>query len=136
MNKKASKILKDNLVYMILLLIFLVGMVVFVSSQMNGARVWSDYYAKETVKIINLAKPGDDITLDIHKATEIAIKNGVPTFSEIITFDNPNNEVCYKLSKGRKTCYYFFNEVDVLNPEIKIGVPINLLEFEVAEVQR
>jgi hypothetical protein len=138
MNKKASETLMDNFVYLILLVIFISILGFYIWSQMNGASIYSDYYSKEITKIINTAKPGDTINLDVHKATEIAQKNDIPLSrsKELFTFNNPENEVCVKLSKGRKTCYHYFNDVDIINPEVKLGVPTNKLVFEIIEVQK
>jgi len=133
MNKKAqSDVLMNNVVYLILLAIFVVGMFAFIWQQSNGAAVWEDYYVKEIVKVIDLSKPGDQVTIDVQKATEIAKKNEVG-FSEIFKFDNANNEVCVKLSQGRATCFSYFNDEDVIFEDIELGVPVNILKFSVKE---
>ena len=134
MNKKAN-LLEGEIIHLVLIVFFVGGFAVIIWSQMNGASSWADYYAKETVKIINFAQPGDVITLDIHKATVVAQRNGVQNLNEVFTFDNTENEVCYKLSTARKTCYKFFNEVDIINKKMEFGVPINLLSIEIAEVK-
>ncbi len=126
----------QNVLYIIIVIIFIVGIFLFVQNQQNGASIWEKYYAKEISKVINLAQPGDSITLDIHKATEIAQKNKLSSFSEIFQFDNSNNELCVKLSLGRKTCYSYFNNVDINNIKIELGTPINILKFEVTEKQK
>ena len=59
----------DSVIYLILVMLFVAGLIIFVSSQRNGAALWSDIYAKEIAKVINLAEPGDEIHLNIHKAT-------------------------------------------------------------------
>jgi len=142
MNNKASQTLKDNLIYLVLLLLFLLADGYFVWSQFSGSSTWADYHAKETSRIINLASPGDNVTLDIHKATVVAQKNGLRDFQkEIFQVDNPNNGLCFKLSLGRKTCYHFFNDVDIINEHIELAYTINresknVLRFNVVEVQR
>ncbi len=138
MNRKATvgDIVMDNIVYLIILIIFFVGMLAFVYSKMNGAAVWEDYYAKEIVKVIDLSKPGDEIVLDVHKATEIAQKNKVD-FESIFKFDNIKNEVCVKLSAGRASCYGYFNNVDVAitsgNKLIFLAEPVNRLHISIKE---
>jgi len=113
-NKKAriGDIVMDNIIYLILLIIFFIGMLAFVNNKMNGAAVWEDYYAKEIVKVIDSSKPGDDIIIDVHKATEIAKKNKIDN-EEIFSFTNFQNKVCVKLSAGRAGCYSYFNDVNV-----------------------
>ena len=145
MNKKAAlgDIVMDNAIYLIFLVIFFVGMLYFVASYKGGAVVWEDYYAKEIVKIINFANPGDSTCLDVHKATEIAKDNNVRSFSEIFTIDNADDEVCVKLSKGRRTCFNYFNGIDIVNVDLKLAEGIdkegehtkNILCFDIIEIQ-
>lgn len=134
MNRKAqSKILWNNISKLIILILFVAGIYIFISGQLNGAFVWSDEYSKEISKVINLASPGDKIELDVHKATSVALNNEVP-LNEIFSFDNTNNEICVKLSRGRQTCYSYFNNVDIINPQIKLAQPNkNILTFQIAE---
>lgn len=134
MNRKA--ILLSTIIFLILLIIFFSTLFIFTLNQMNNASLWSEYYAKETTKLINFASPGDEITLDVHKATEIAKSNKVKTFSEIFSINNPNNEVCVKLSPGRKTCYNYFNNVDIINTKLNLGTSEkNTLTFQITEKQ-
>ncbi|MBU0466549.1 MAG: hypothetical protein KJ718_06475 [Nanoarchaeota archaeon] len=136
-NKATSKILMSNLIYLILAAVFIALMLYYIFSQANAANFWSQYYVKELSKITNLAQPGDEITLDIHRATIIATKNKIPSFSEIFSFNNPDNEICVKLSPGRKNCYHHFNNVDITNEKIQLAAgpkaDTNLLTFEIKE---
>lgn len=139
-NKRASEgeVIFDYVIFLVLLSLFAFGMFMVVNNYRNGAAVWGDFYVKEVVKVINNAKVGDEIFLDVHRATEIAKKNE-QSFSTIFNFDNQKNEVCVKLG-NRKECYSFFNDVDIIAPEIKLGVPdkisgkyVNVLHFNVTE---
>ncbi len=123
MNKKAAlgDIVMDNAVYLIFLVIFFGGMLYFIATYEGGAAIWEDYYAKEIVKIIDLTEPGDSSCIDVHKATEIAKSNNVQSFSEIFTIDNIENKVCVKLSKGRQTCFNYFNSIDITNINLKLA---------------
>jgi len=144
-NRKGEfgELLFSNVSYLVLLIIFFAGILYFVMQQQEGAGVWEDYYAKEIVKIIDFSNVGDNICLDVHRATEIAQKNNVNSFSEIFGIDNAGNEVCVKLSKGRKTCFSYFNKVDVVNVDLKLGEgkdesgrDVNLLCFNIVEKQQ
>lgn len=125
--------MKANLIYILIAVAFIATLSIFVWDQMGGASVWADYYSKEISRIINSAEPGQTITLDIHKATEIAHSNQITRLKEVIQFDNPASQVCVKLSQNRKSCYYYFNNVDIVEPEMIIGRPINLIKFHVRE---
>lgn len=133
MNKKA--ILNSTVIYMIITLTVVVFGFGFIWYQANGASIWADYYAKELTRTINSADPCETITFDVQKAIEIAQKNNIPAgeFNQIFSFDNPNNEVCVKLSRGIKTCYKYFNDVDVIYKDMKQTMTGNVLIFEISK---
>jgi hypothetical protein len=137
MNRKAqSEILNDNVIFLIILIVFFGAMLYFALNQASGGAIWADFYSKEIVRQINFARPGDAISLDIQKATEIAQAKGQTTFSSIFEFNNAENEVCVSLSPNRKTCFSYFNQVDIINPKIKLGLGSpykNTLTFEIKE---
>lgn len=136
-TKGTSDIVMDNVVYSILLVIFIATISAFVYSKMNGASIWEDFYAKEIVKVIDLAKLGDDIALDVQKAIEIAAKNKISDFNEIFKFDNVNNEVCVKLSTSGGSCFNYFNKVSVTYDSsgkwVHLAEPVNRLHFLIIE---
>ncbi|MCA9485447.1 MAG: hypothetical protein KC506_01230, partial [Nanoarchaeota archaeon] len=105
-----------------------------------GAETWSDISVKEISRTINLAKPGDKIEIDIHDQTKVAKRNDVENLDETFTVNNEKNEACIKLSRGSKKCFYFFNEVDIINIEIISGAftedERNKLVFEIAESKK
>ena len=80
MNRKGEtgqEVLQSELVYLIFLGIFVLGMSLFLWQQSNGAGILEDYYSKELVKIINLADVNSEYSLDVSKATLIAKKNNL-----------------------------------------------------------
>jgi hypothetical protein len=131
MNNRAT--LKANVIYILLAVGFIIIMSAFVWDQSKGSALWSDYYAKEITRIINTATPGQEVTLDIHKATEIAHSKGINNFNAIFEFHNERNEVCVKLSSVRKSCYRYFHDVDIVDYRIIYGRPINFLSFKVQD---
>lgn len=138
MNKKSESenILNMNLLMLLIVVAFTVGMLLFIGGVDDGAALWSDFYAKELAKTINLAKPGDKITIDVQKATEIAQKRDITIFSEIFAFNNQDNEICVMLAKSRQTCYSYFNDVDIIQPQVVYGISEsapNTLQFTVSE---
>ena len=132
MNKKAKfgDILMNNITYLLILIVFFIGMLYFVYSTANGSSVWSDFYAKEITKVIDSSRPGDYVSIDVRRATEIAAKNKVK-FEDIFSFDNAKNEICVQLSSGRKSCFNYFNDVKVENYRVKLLDPVNVLSFEI-----
>ena len=123
MNKKGNTedLMKSYLVYLILLVVFLAGMLLVIYGQRQGADIWSDYYSKEIVKVIDFSNAGDKICLDVHRPSVIAKDNEVRSYSEIFSIDNKNKDICVKLSKGIKRCYNYFNNVEIVNLDFKLA---------------
>lgn len=134
----------ETVTYLILLVIFFVGMLYFVLQQQSGAGIWEQYYAKELVKIIDFSKPGDALILDVQRGSEIAKKNGVLSFSTMFVFDNAAHEVCVKLNTGgKRTCHNYFNDADVAEVQLQLaggknaeGMDVNVLSFKIVDRQR
>jgi len=127
MNKKgdANEQILQTVIFLAVLFIFTLLMAYYVQQQRDGVIVWEDFYAKETANVINSLNAGDEFVLDVQKATEVAKKNKVD-FDKIFSFDSDKNEICVKLSAGRKSCYSYFNKI-AFNSEMKYGMPGNLL---------
>ena len=139
MNKRGTgEILTNNLIYIILFLVFFMLMFYFVVGFQDGSSVWEEFYAKEIVKIVNEAEPGTEIYLDVTALTKIAFKHG-KSRNEIITFNNLQNSVIVSLTSKSGTSFNFFNDVDIVEPSIKLisgGKETNRLYFKVMERQR
>ena len=131
-HKAAENVITSTVVYLLIAILFFAGMLLILWNQTNGASVWEEYYSKELTKLINLAKPGDEIIIDVQKATQVAKGNEVATFSEIFSFDNAEKKVCVKLSQGRQTCYSYFNDVIVVSPDLKLIPKNNILTFTIS----
>lgn len=136
-NTKGETLSFTTVIGVVFVAVITISLMTFIISYRNNGAIWEEWYAKEIARAINLAQPGDEITLDIHKATEIAKNNNLQSYSEIISFDNSAKEVCVKLSAGRKSCYPFFNKVDVVDWKIVLageyveGNPVNILTFSI-----
>lgn len=133
-NKKGQvgDILWKNAIYLILLGVFCIGGIIYLNQQQSGAAIWEQYSASEIVRVIDMAKPGDIINIDINGVSKVAVKNNAD-LNEMFNFDAANNKVCVKLTGGKQTCANYFNDVVVINKEIKLGVPGNVLHFEIAK---
>jgi len=136
MNRKAaSGVIMENIIYLVALAVFVGLMIFYIGAQRDGAAVWSDIYAKEIVGVIDSGMAGQDVILDVQKPTSIAIGNGI-SLSAVFAFDNANNNLCVSLSRGKQSCYKYSNNVDIINVDIKKGVPENLLTFKIVEKKR
>jgi len=126
MNKNAMEILMENVIFLIIVLIFFAAMFVFVTRAGSQTTLNEQIYSKQIVLMIDKAKPGTEINLDISKLYEFAEKNSFD--GKIITIDNQNNKVRVNLVQGKGYEFEFFNDVEIvwgLNDQEK------LLSFEV-----
>lgn len=139
MNKRGiGEILTNNLIYIILFLVFFMLMFYFVVGFQDGASVWEDFYAKELAKIVDGSEPGTEIYLDITEITAIAFRNG-KTKNKIVRFDNVNNEIVVSLTHKGGTAFSFFNDVDVVESRVELisgGIETNRLYFKILERQK
>ncbi len=124
---KRGTILIENVIFIILNLIFITILVLFLSRQGNGAVVLEQSYAKNIALLIDSAKPVTEIRLDMEDAFNLAEKNGISR--EDIVKRN-GNIITVKLSEKGGYDYSFFNDVDVsvypdVFPEKKYIIKIN-----------
>lgn len=140
MNKKGGlgTMLKKETIFIILLVIFFYAAMVFVMKERDSAKFWEQYYTSEIARVVDMSKPGDEIKLDVQKATEIAQANGVQ-LRDIFNFGNLDNTMRVKLSQKGSTEFKFYNDVNIFkigeNGGIELGVSdgINKLVFAVKE---
>ncbi len=111
--KKRGEILIENIIFIVLNLIFLTILVLFLARQGEGAVILEENYAKEIALMIDSAKPIMTLRLDMSDARELAEKNGID-FKEVVKINK--NVVTVKLSKDSGYSYSFFNNVDVSKP--------------------
>jgi hypothetical protein len=107
---KRGTILIENVVFIILNVIFLSVLILFLLKQSSGAIVLEQIYSKEIAMIADSAKPVMMIKIDMSKGMEIAEKNGID-FNDVVKVDG--NIVKVKLSERGGYSYAFFNAVQV-----------------------
>jgi len=110
MREKRGQLLVENVIFIILNLVFLTIMILFVVKQGAGASILEQSYAKQISLIIDSAKPGAIIKINMLDAKKVADEKGVP-FEEIVTHEK--NFVTVRLSEKGGYTYTFFNDVDV-----------------------
>ena len=112
MKKKSKKaaILMENVIFIILNILFLAILILFLFRQGQGAILLEQSYAKQIALLIDSAKPGMTMILDMGKAKDLAEKNGIE-FKDIVI--NANNIITVKLSDKGGYSYSYFNNVDV-----------------------
>lgn len=115
-NKKAN-ILVENIIFIVLNVLFLTILIIFLFSKTGSAAVLEEKYAKQIALLIDSAKPGMTIHLNMEDAVEEADKAGWDA-ENIVTRND--NLITVKLRGEGGYSYSFFNDVEVnVNPDIK-----------------
>ena len=111
--EKRGEILVGNVVFIILNLVFLSILILFVYSKSDdGARI-EEKYAKQIALIIDSARPGMEILLNMENAFERAGENNFDK-NKIVSISG--NAVTVKLREKGGYSYEFFNDVVLDNP--------------------
>ncbi len=109
--KKRGNILVENIIFIILNLIFLTILVLFLFSKISDVAILEEKYAKQIALIIDSAKPKMEINLDVEEMIKEA-KDNSWELNNVITIDD--NLVTVKLREKGGYSYSFFNNVDVM----------------------
>lgn len=109
-KNKRGNILTENIIFLILNLVFISILLLFVFSRVDNAAVLEEKYAKQIALIIDSSEPVMAITLEMIDAVESASSNGISP-EEIISINE--NIITVNLRDERGYSYSFFNDVDV-----------------------
>lgn len=109
-QNKSGNILTENIIFIILNLVFLSILIVFLVSRTGSAAVLEEMHAKQIALMIDAAEPGMTINLDMENAIKIAKKEGI-NLNNITTIKD--NVVTVQLREKGGCSYSFFNNVDV-----------------------
>jgi hypothetical protein len=107
--KKRGNILTENIIFIVLNLVFFTILILFLFSRMGDAAVLEEKYAKQIALIIDSAKPGMEISLNMEDAVEKA--NDKEWKGKIVSISD--NIVTVKLTDGGGYSYSFFNNVEL-----------------------
>ncbi len=109
-KNRRGNILTENIIFIILNLVFLSILIAFLVSRMSAAAVLEEMHAKQIALMIDSAEPGMTINLNMENAIKIAKKSGI-SLSDIVMIND--NVVTVKLREKGGYSYSFFNNVDV-----------------------
>jgi len=107
-NKKGN-ILTENIIFIILNLVFLSILIIFLFSKMGGAAVLEEKYAKQIALILDSAEPVMIISINMEDAIKIANKEN-RDLNNIISIQD--NVVKVQLREKGGYSYSFFNDID------------------------
>tara|TARA_Y100000034_G_scaffold124490_1_gene172722 strand:+ start:1318 stop:1731 length:414 start_codon:yes stop_codon:yes gene_type:complete len=108
--KKRGQILVENVVFIILNLIFLTILILFIYSKSGSEALLEEKYAKQIALIIDSAKPGMEIHLNMEDAIEKAKSKDFDA-KKIVSVEG--NNVIVKLREKGGYSYSFFNDVEL-----------------------
>ena len=108
--KKRGQILVENVVFIILNLIFLTILILFIYSKTGSEALLEEKYAKQIALIIDSAKPGMEIHLNMEDAIEKAKSKDFDA-KKIVSVEG--NNVIVKLREKGGYSYSFFNDVEL-----------------------
>ena len=111
MNTKGVDLLNENIVFLILILIFVGALFIHVSRAGSQAALYEQVYAKKIALLIDKAKPGMDIELELFDAFRLARKNKFQ--GTIVTIDNALQKVNVRLYDAQGYDFYYVNDVAV-----------------------
>jgi len=128
---KKGAVLMENVVFIILNVLFLTILILFLARQGQGAIVLEQSYAKQIALLIDSAKPGMTIILDMGKAKDLAEKNNLE-FKDIVK--KTDNVITIRLSEKGGYSYSYFNDVDVsLYPDTSNPEKVNSYVIKINE---
>ena len=114
MNKKGD-ILVENVVFIILNLLFLGILVAFLITTGRGVGVLEQAYAKQIALIVDSAQSEMEVYLDMSKGFEKVREETQMATKDIVTIDNEKGLVTVRLSPDSGYTYSFFkkhNQID------------------------
>jgi len=107
-NKKGN-ILTENIIFIILNLVFLSILIIFLFSKMGAAAVLEEKYAKQIALILDSAEPVMIISINMEDAIKIAKKEN-RDLNNIVSIQN--NVLHVQLREKGGYSYSFFNDID------------------------
>lgn len=108
-NRKAN-ILTENVIFIVLNLVFLSILILFLFSRLGSAAVLEEEYAKQIALIVDSAKSGMTIHLNMEDAIETALDEGRNLNEVVLIHDNI---ITVQLREKGGYSYSFFNDVQV-----------------------
>ena len=108
-NKRGFKILYAAVIFVILNLVFISVMFFFVARASSSVSFTEQAYARQVALLVDSAKPGTVIEMDIAELYVIASQKSV---QPSITLNCDTNEVTVKLTSGRGYRFGYFSEIE------------------------
>ncbi len=110
-NKKGeTTLLVENIIFLVLNMLFFAILIAFIVQQSSGAALLEQTYSKKVALLVDQAKPGMIIKLNLEEGMNVAAKDKIAPTAILTVQDN---FIKVKLADGGGQEYHFFNDVDV-----------------------
>jgi len=106
-NKKAEELVTEQVIFIILNILFFVCVIFFIYRVSSGTSVTEEFYAKKIALIIDSMQYGTEVRFDVSELYSKASSNEYN--GELITFDLNKKIVKVKLSKNSGYEFYYFS---------------------------
>ena len=111
MDKKAINLMMETTIYIVLAILLFVGIYFSVSRVGSQAGIYEQIYAKQIALVIDNARAGTEVGLDIGGMLDVAGENSFT--GNVINIDNEKSKVTVYLVEGRGYSFNYFNDADV-----------------------
>lgn len=123
-NKKAENIGLEEVMFIILNLIFIFMLGVFVYSSGHRYFVYEETYAKQIALIIDNAKPDMVVLMNVNDIVDLSIKNN-KNINDIFKIDEKEKRVVVSIGESNYAYQYFSNynvSLQLNNGYLTIGI--------------
>lgn len=114
-DKRGMGLLLSTIIFIVLNLVFFASLFLFIGVKSTGVSLHEQVYAKQIALLIDGAKPGTSIEVDIYKLYEIAKKNEYQPAKSLVEINSQEKEVKVKLTeRGKGYSFKHFNDALVV----------------------
>ena len=109
LNKRGLSVVAGLVIFLVLNLIFLVAIFLAISRVEIGAPLYEEAYAKQIGLLLDGAKKGTIINVDLSELYQIGQKNNL---KPVVSLDCERNEVFVQVTRGKGYRYQFFTDLE------------------------
>jgi len=114
MKNKKAEILHENVIFIILTVVFFSIMLVFIYLQASSVHLAEEETAKQIALLIDASRPGTEIEINLEDLFLEAEKDGINK-ENVVEINEIKNLVTVRASEDSFYEYSYFNEVYVLD---------------------
>ena len=126
-DKKGAGILAGTIIFILLNLVFFAALFYFIGVKSTGAGLHEQVYAKQIALLIDGAKPGTSIEVDISKLYETAEKKNYLPEKSLVEINSATKEVTVRLTNtGKGYSFKHFNDAVIVWGEDSAAKKLNI----------